>query len=455
MSPNMRPGISEKLLVLLVMPLVAIAVLALWQLRVSLGDAALLQLKGQMLQLVQRYAAEVATQLEQAVVIADSTADILAVNPTHDPEKLFSLLEHNLDRLSIIYGSAVAFEPGEFPGKRLYSPYVYRGENRSKARMDIAVDGYDYTEPEWQWWNAPRNERRGTWTDPYFDEGAGNILMVTCSAPILDQQRFIGVATVDIDLAALHANLNLEGLRDSDYVILTRTGFFAYHYRKEMIGQSFTRLIDKLGLESSAYIERQMLAGESGFFEYAHDGTTDWVFYAPVGHLGWSFAVRVNLDDALQLAKMDAKPVYLWTVVIAVAALLLTWLAARMLLVSPLQQLRAGIDGLRAGAAPQLPQQLGSRQLDDLRDTLEASVTEVRQSAAEQAQQIESLNGMLVKRPFSSRWRRNARMPCWMQRAMPPSCLTGPARCWPPMTRQRRCWDAIVTRSSMPVCRAG
>jgi PAS domain S-box-containing protein len=393
-----RLGIAERLLLTVTLPIIAVAVFALWQVRAELGESALLQLKGQLLALAQRYAAEVSTQLEKAVTIANTTAETLAINPTTDEDRLYALLESNLDSLSIVYGSALAFEPGQIPGKRLFSPYVYRGGVTGKARMDIAVEAYDYTRPEWEWWNGPRNDGQPIWTAPYFDKGAGNIWMVTYSAPIQRDRQFVGVATVDLDLGKLHDNLNLEGLRATDYVILTNTGHFAYHYRKELIGQSYTQLIDKLGVEQAAYVARQMLSGESGFFEYRHDGTSDWVLYAPVGHFGWSFAVQLNLGEAVRLAGMDRTPVYVWSAVVAVFGILASWLAARVLLLVPLRHLEEGAAKLKVGVPADLPDSLGSRQADRVAARLKEAGDAVQKTVSGYTTQVDALNRTLAEK---------------------------------------------------------
>ena len=44
----------------------------------------------------------------------------------------------------------------------------------------------------------------GYWTSPYFDEGAGNINMVTYSQPIISSSgKFLGIATIDVTVDAL------------------------------------------------------------------------------------------------------------------------------------------------------------------------------------------------------------------------------------------------------------
>ena len=68
----------------------------------------------------------------------------------------------------------------------LYAPYVARGN----IQMDLA-NGYNYFHPDVEWYHGARTRfmegdllfLEGMWGRPYFDEGAGNIQMVTFSVP--------------------------------------------------------------------------------------------------------------------------------------------------------------------------------------------------------------------------------------------------------------------------------
>lgn len=106
-------------------------------------------------------------------------------------------------------------------GQTLYCPYAYHGSpeekifaNCSKATpeycptMDLAR-AYDYSNisnPDVEWYTAPRclfildGTTTGYWTSPYFDAGAGNINMVTFSQPIVKGDKFLGIATIDIEV---------------------------------------------------------------------------------------------------------------------------------------------------------------------------------------------------------------------------------------------------------------
>src|SRR4029453_8688121 len=104
--------------------------------------------------------------------------------------------------------------------------------------------------------------RAGVWSDPYFDEGAGNILMATYSAPFDLRGAFGGVSTVDIDLPRLHKTVGAEFENDLDFVILTGDGRFVYDPDPSRI---MSKSIFDLAAESHrpelAALGRGMLAG--------------------------------------------------------------------------------------------------------------------------------------------------------------------------------------------------
>lgn len=110
-------------------------------------------------------------------------------------------------------------------GMPIYCPYAFRGPSQMSVysncsrggsefcpSMDLAF-AYDYsniTTSEAEWYTAPRclylrdGIRSGYWTSPYFDDGAGNINMVTYSQPLISRSgKFLGVTTIDVAVDAL------------------------------------------------------------------------------------------------------------------------------------------------------------------------------------------------------------------------------------------------------------
>ena len=148
------------------------------------------------------HAAKIEVLLHEVAQIASTTARHLSVNSDINETAAFEILRSNVAANPLVFGAALAFEPGEFSGRQLFGPYVYRQGKDLKEIVSTELD-YDYTQPEWDWWHLPRKALTGVWTEPYFDEGGGNIYMTTFSAPFFRDGRFIGVATIDIPLEPL------------------------------------------------------------------------------------------------------------------------------------------------------------------------------------------------------------------------------------------------------------
>jgi hypothetical protein len=104
-------------------------------------------------------------------------ATALEANPDFTEAQLYAMMRANVAHNSLIYGSCIAFVPyGHLPDRQLLAPYVFRRQGVI-SDLDIATI-YNYTDPEWEWFDLPRRTQRDGWTEPYFDEGAGNVIHV-------------------------------------------------------------------------------------------------------------------------------------------------------------------------------------------------------------------------------------------------------------------------------------
>ena len=53
---------------------------------------------------------------------------------------------------------------------------------------------------EWPWYSEPKPSGEAMWSEPFIDEGGGNMPMLTYSVPLERQGQFVGVVTVDLSL---------------------------------------------------------------------------------------------------------------------------------------------------------------------------------------------------------------------------------------------------------------
>jgi hypothetical protein len=66
----------------------------------------------------------------------------------------------------------------------------------NEAGITISPLVYDYTTLDW--YREPMSLRKDRWSLPYFDEGGGNIWMVTYAVPFRRGKRLAGVVTLDL-----------------------------------------------------------------------------------------------------------------------------------------------------------------------------------------------------------------------------------------------------------------
>lgn len=114
------------------------------------------------------------------------------------PADIPVILTNYLKKYPVIYGATLAFAPAVAEGKnQLAAPYVCRNGNGYR-QVDL-LSSYDYTLSEW--YSVPVTGKVPCWSNPYFDDGGGGVVMVTYSIPLCRKDgSLIGVLTSDLEL---------------------------------------------------------------------------------------------------------------------------------------------------------------------------------------------------------------------------------------------------------------
>jgi len=136
------------------------------------------------------------TEQEKVEVALDRFAQDLAAT-TIDPAKLPARILTYLKGNPSFFGSTVALIGAD--QKATSSPYVYQ-KNGGYADLNLLEPGYEIDNQTWL--AVPRSTRKSTWTAPYFDDGGGNIWMVTRSVPLINSAgQVYAVVTTDLPTA--------------------------------------------------------------------------------------------------------------------------------------------------------------------------------------------------------------------------------------------------------------
>ncbi len=213
---------------------------------------------------------------------------------------LLAMIENMMAANQDIFGATVAFEPYALnPQSRFFAPYAFRAKDGSIALTELGSEEYNYF--LWDWYAIPRYLNRPVWSEPYFDEGGGNILMATYSHPFYDlssgRALFRGVVTADISLEELQAAISSVSLYRSGYaVLISRNGRFLSHPDpRRIMHDSIFSLAEELNLPELRRIGRQMIQGRTDFFSLTglEAGRRCLVYFAPVPATGWSVGVVI------------------------------------------------------------------------------------------------------------------------------------------------------------------
>ena len=201
------------------------------------------------------------------------------------PDSLFRVAQRIVQENPVVVGSTVALVPGYLKDRPLFSPYVCEGPDGLEFKT-LATEEYNY--PSQEWFVKPLELGEGYWSEPYIDEGGGEILMTTYSLPIRDTRGAIAaILTADISLDWLTRLIGSIQVYPRAYGMMTsREG-------RVMVapeGKADTPVAVRAVVEASA--------GEgTGSLSINKRALTSLVFYSPVERTGWVMSVVIPESD--------------------------------------------------------------------------------------------------------------------------------------------------------------
>jgi phosphoserine phosphatase RsbU/P len=226
----------------------------------------------------------------------------LLEDPASDRSDIDRLLRIVVENNAEIYGAAVAFEPYALdPELYAFAPYLYRADQDVRA---ILIP-YEYF--TWDWYQIPKALDRSVWTEPYFDEGAGGVIMATYSVPfyrtVQNERRLMGVMTADVSLSWLREIVSSIRIARTGYAfLLSKNGTFVTHPDPNLVMNETIFSVAEAGQDPRLReLGRRMIRGESGFVPFQSMLTEKpcWLAYAPLASSGWSLGVLFPQDELM------------------------------------------------------------------------------------------------------------------------------------------------------------
>ena len=248
------------------------------------------------------YANRLDSQLQKVAQIASLTAAYIEKNPHLSPKMMLAMLNAHVEHSPLVFGAAIAFAPYAYnPEKKFFVRYIHK-ENGKLITSGFVDTGYDYTDPEHEYWHKPRVTGKAAWSDPYFDEGAGNILMCTYSVPFFIKGQFSGITLVDIPLESLRELALKEVPKPFKFNIITHSEKFVYSSSRDRINRSANNIDEIKSSKSLPAFVKTMTSGKTGVAKLTHweYPEPELVGYAPIPSNHWGFSISVTQKQAYQ-----------------------------------------------------------------------------------------------------------------------------------------------------------
>lgn len=286
---------------------------------------------------------------ENLAAVIENRDTILFVGTRRVMEKL-------LEERPLIYGSSISYAPRFKDGDSLYyAPYLFSSGD-SVVFKDLAKDGYNYHRKEW--YKKARNTGRGVWSEPYYDEGGGDILMATYSVPFYRVQGntkdFAGVITADISLVGLQNLIQDIQFYDSGKgFLISSEGNILTFPGVDTLSDGLVHNIFREDLPPAMFdIINRMVQGEKGIYSLkyiARERNEDtWVSFASVPSANWSLGI-LFLEEELYAGIYD---LFIKLIAIGLAGMVLLVVLVVIVagrIVKPLEKLASATKRIGAG----------------------------------------------------------------------------------------------------------
>jgi sigma-B regulation protein RsbU (phosphoserine phosphatase) len=258
--------------------------------------------------LLQRMSTDIRANLtDVAHILAVEKEQILRNHKNHD--EIMDIITDFVRQDNLIMGGSVAFEPNSFEHhSRLCMEYAYIDSVGTIRRKHISDESnYDYL--QMAWYSDAVAASKCILSEPYYDSGAGEKLMITYSDPLIDEAgKVYGVMTADISLDDLTKEMERAKPYEECYpFILSHSGTFialpSYaEFLREDLGTEVpvVNSVGNVRNEELQPVLQAMMAGKSGTQHIRYHGDRVMVCFTQMEGIDWSIAYIATYDSILE-----------------------------------------------------------------------------------------------------------------------------------------------------------
>lgn len=236
-------------------------------------------------------------EIDGALNIVESTADTISWTVASSYKSLTlpeyeKMLGDIIQRNDMVLGSGLWFEPNVYDSEEKYvGPYIYKDGDSIAVTYDYSNAEYDYFNQEY--YTNAKSSDSPVITDPYYDETT-DLIMSSCSTPIMSGNKYLGCATVDIELTSIRNAVDSIKIGETGSAILvTTSGVYIGGVTDEQIA-SGASILDESNA-SLAAAGKLILSSETGNTSYTDDnGDLYNLYYTTIPSTGWSIIIKIS-----------------------------------------------------------------------------------------------------------------------------------------------------------------
>lgn len=323
--------------------------------------------------LLSNMAIQISSQLMSVEITMNQSTWSIEEN-LNRPDSLRQIIATVVKNNPLIVGSGIAFVPDYYKDKgKYFMPYTSfrNGKDGEIGYQVLGSQNYDY--PCMDWYLIPKLLKQDYWSEPYYDEGGGNIIMSTYSKPLYDKRGNVyAIFTANISLSLFTDAISQLKPYESSYTyLLSRNGGFLTHAdRTKIMNETiFSEAYEIENLEQEQ-MGNEMLAGHTGTVRYNNKGTDSYAFYTNIPNTGWSVCTVCPSDIILQELDSTSRRL-IYTFLVGIFALFLIVYSIIRKLTRPLEKFSESARAIAIGRFDvNLPKIHSNDEIRALRDSL-------------------------------------------------------------------------------------
>jgi methyl-accepting chemotaxis protein len=406
---SLQNRLTFTIITLVIITLLMITLFGYWQSSKLLKEEALQR----SIDLTQKYSLQIKNQLDEAFVVSRSLSEVVLGMKSKgvvNRDAYLETLKGNLLQSELFFGIGLYMEPNGLDGKddefKNHPDYAKSGGRfcpwvRKDGKGGVVIEPSDAVEIETpgvgDWYLNPKKNKKESMVEPYLyslSDGS-KIMIMTPSVPIMKEDKFMGLASVDIRLDAVQKIMSNIKPYETGYGLLISS---EYKY----LTNPDNELVDKEVTEKDKELIGVIDSGELKTFELYNDHLKEdaVVVSTPIelGRTGkkWALVIVAPKSKILAGSKRLAIIQATMAVVSVILMIILVVLVAKSISL-PLMRENSSVE-----KAAQTLNEFSSKLLS-LSETLSQSSTEQSAALVETASAMDEISHMVERNNDSAK----------------------------------------------------